>query len=306
MTKNIVTAPPLFHAAFSPIPLTYTGAVGDNVLITIRADGMPEFSISAVAITSPQTFNIAAYVQSLFNDTQTQAISYTITVNSVLLGRFYALRSAAQVGESIDMGYRLGGILSDMRQVDVWEGYPPRELSLLTHEGYIVQQVKDGELQNVSLPRGFNTIELSCGQSELSVHTNAALWQSYYCQSQEVTYPFTIHVGDRTAKLSGTVSLTLRKIDGTEHVKTASYKGFQDIHVDVPVADTIVAAHFTANGELDTNRIQLIGSFQPNREHEISTVTLSLPAAHYIFSGVSVKENGSRRLNITINQPITE
>lgn len=298
--------PPEFHAGFSPVPLTCKGEINDNVVITISPDNARELNISSVLIKKEQTFNLAAYVQSLFDKTSTQAVGYRVMVNGGANRKCYALRSAAQVGESANMDAHLGGFLTDMKQIDVWQGYPPREVSILAKNGYNAQLIEGDKLQNISLEDGLNTVEVSCGHSKLIVYTNAAAWSDYYCRLEETTYFFTVHVGDRTAKLGGTVSLSIKRIDGTTYTKTARYSGFQDVHFEIPIGDSIIEASITANGELDTNNVQIVAALQPYREVDIPTSTVSLPATHYIFGNIDIGKNSSRLLNITINQPITE
>ncbi len=311
--------PPQFQAGFSPILLTYKGNIGDNVQIVISPDNeqivesrdkIPDFSISAVLIKKEQTFNLAAYVQSLFKSADTQTISYRIMVNGVSAEhKFYALRSAVQVGESADMATRLGSFLTDMKQLDVWQGYPEREVSVLAEDGYNAQLTGGGDLQNISLPGGLSNITVSFGDAKLEVYTNAATWDEYYCQLVEVAYPFTVHVGDRTAKLSGTVSLTVSRVGSAPYTITKSYSGFQDVHFEIPTEESIIGIGITANGALDTNSVQIVAALQPYRECELPTVTRTLPVSHAIIapnSGVSLNKNSSRLLNLTLNQPITE
>ena len=313
-----IIKPPIFQAGFSPIILTCKGNVGDKVAITISPKNARDFSISSTLIKKEQTFNLAAYIQSLFNDASvyslsdngfTQALSYTLMVNGTPLeDTFYALRSAAQVGESTDMEAKLGSFLTDMNWIDVWQGYPEREVAILAKSGYSAQLIGGSKQQNIGLEGGLNTVSVGCENSEIVIYKDAALWQDYHCQLVENTYFFTVHVGDRTAKLSGTVSLSVATTDGNLYTKTESYSGFQDVSFEIPINDNIVEVSITANGALDTNSIQIISALQPYRECDIPTVTCTLPVSHTILSqnsNIHINKNSSRLLNITINQPIT-
>ncbi len=303
-----IIKPPIFQAGFSPILLKCKGEVKDPVTITISSGDFPDFSISSMLIKEEQTFNLAAYVQSLFKGVDTQLVSYTLTVNGTPLGdTFYAMRSAAQVGYSADLFSKVGGFLTDMKYIDVWEGYP-REVSVLAEDGFNVQIIRNGEPQNVRLDNGLKNVEVGCGDSELTVYTNAATWNGYNCQLEQTTFFFTVHVGDRTAKLSGVVSLIIKKPNGQTYTKTASYSGFQDVHFEIPMDENIVAISVTANGALDTNSVQIAAALQPYREREIPTVTCAMPVSYSIFtqnSLIALGKNSSRLLSLTLNQPIT-
>lgn len=301
-----VTELPKYQAGFSPVVLTCKGNIGEEVNITIT-DGVEKFSYSTRLIKNTQNINLAAYVQSLFPDVSAQCIRYTVKVNDLYEGSFYALRAAAQIGEGIDYSDKVARILTDFDRIDVYSGYP-RELNVLAENGYYARIVRVKDQESISLQDGFNAVPVSCGDLSVEIVTTAAAWSEYQCQLAEESFFFTVHMGDRTAKLSGEVTLTVQKADNTTYTKAAPYKGLQDVSFSIPVEESIVGISITANGNLDTGNIQLASMLQPNRERSIQTVTLPLPAAYNILpveSGVSIGKSSSAMLHVMINQPIS-
>ena len=137
---------------------------------------------------------------------------------------------------------------------------------------------------------------------------SSVFWSSYYCQLLEEAFAFTVHLGDRTAKLSGLVTLTLQKTDGTTYTRSAPYRGYQDVRFALPIAEAIVGIRLTADGALDTPDVQLIALLQPQLERAVSTVTLPLPVQHDVLpadGSTAIGKDGSKLLLVMINQPLT-